>query len=210
MLQFITNTHCEVSPKDQILQAIEGGCRWIQIRLKDTSDDEIKDLFFSIRDKAKETLTTVIINDRVELAKQLGAEGVAGVHLGKTDMDPSKARLFLGPEAIIGVTANTIDDIEAVKGLDIDYIGVGPFAFTETKKNLAPVLGLEGMEKLMKEKTEKHIEIPCVAVGGIKESDIVPLLNIGVNGIAVSGSIARAKDIKEKVRKILSLLPIDE
>lgn len=210
MLQFITNTNCHRSPKDQIIEAIDGGCRWIQIRMKDASDQEIKDLFFSIRDKAKETMTTVIINDCVELAKELGPEGVAGVHLGRKDMSPYDARLKMGPQAIIGVTANTFEEIDEVRKLDIDYIGIGPFAETKTKENLAPVLGLEGIAAIMSKVKENNIEIPCVAVGGIKLEDVKSLLAAGVNGIAVSGAIAAAENEVETVKSFISELPMNE
>ena len=209
MLQFITNEKSAVSPLDQIRDVIEGGCRWIQIRLKDASDEEIKKLFFDIRDKAKETLTTIIINDRVELAKTLGPEGVAGVHVGNEDMPAAEARALLGPEAIIGVTAHSYSEVESFKGLDIDYIGVGPFAQTSTKDNLAPILGLEGMAEIMIRAKEDKLGIPIVGVGGIKLEDVKSLLEIGVNGIAVSGAIANSSSIKDKTKSFLSELPID-
>lgn len=195
MLQFITNTKSNASVVDQIHEAIEGGCRWIQIRMKDASDEEIKKIFFEIRDKAKETETIIILNDRVELAKELGEEGVAGVHLGKMDMAPAKARLFLGPQAIIGVTVNTKEDLVALKGLDIDYVGMGPFAHTETKENLAPVLGLEGIKALCEFMDEEKMETARVAVGGITLEDVDSLVEAGVNGIAVSGAIANSEKI---------------
>ena len=210
MLQFITNEESKVSPERQILDAIEGGCRWVQIRLKNASDEEIRKIFFEIRDKAKETLTTIIINDRVELAKSLGEEGVAGVHLGREDMPASEARLKLGPDAIIGVTAHSFEEAEQFKGLDVDYIGVGPYAFTTTKKDLAPVLGLEGMAEIMLRAKDIRLGIPVVAVGGVKLEDIKPLLEVGVNGIAVSGAIANAENISEEVRRFIAELPMDE
>lgn len=210
MLQFITNENSAVSPTKQILDAIEGGCRWVQIRLKDASDDEIKRIFFEIRDKAKETLTTVIINDRVALVKELGSEGVAGVHLGLEDMPAAEARVQLGPDAIIGVTAHNYDEAATYKGLDIDYIGIGPFAATDTKKNLAPILGLEGITEIILRIKDLGMETPLVAVGGIKLDDVKPLLEVGANGIAVSGAIANADDIREATRSFLAELPIDE
>lgn len=210
MLQFITSETAAFSPARQILEAIDGGCRWVQIRLKKASDEEIKKLFLDIRDKAKETLTTIIINDRVELAKSLGEEGVAGVHLGKTDMNPAMARELLGPEAIIGVTAHSFDELMAYKGLDVDYVGVGPFAHTETKTDLAPLLGLEGMADIAVRAKEAKIELPLVAVGGIRLEDVQPLLAVGVNGIAVSGAIANSSDVTAETRKFLKELPIDE
>lgn len=191
----------------QILDVIEGGCRWVQIRMKEASDDDIRAVFHAIREKARETETIVIINDRVHLARELGPEGVAGVHIGKSDMLPIKAREFLGPQAIIGVTANTFDDILAVRSLDIDYIGMGPYADTRTKENLAPILGLDGIAQLCVRMDEESIEIARVAVGGIKETDVAPLLKAGVNGVAVSGAIANADDIAEATRRFISLTP---
>ena len=209
MLQFITNERSVVSPSNQILEVIEGGCRWVQIRLKDASDEEITNLFHEIRDKAKETLTTIIINDRVELAKTLGPEGVAGVHLGLEDMFPAQARTIMGPEAIIGVTAHSFDEAASYKGLDIDYIGVGPYAFTNTKKNLSSILGLEGIAEIMLRLKDISIDVPIVAVGGITVDDVKGLLDVGVNGIAVSGAIANSENIRETTALFLKNLPID-
>lgn len=210
MLQFITNEKSNVAPAKQIINAIEGGCRWVQIRLKNASDEDIRKLFHEIRDKAKETLTTVIIDDRVELAKSLAGEGVAGVHLGWADMPASEAREKLGPDAIIGVTAHSIDEALSYKGLDIDYIGIGPYAFTETKENLAPVLGLEGLITLVGQIRASEMDFPIVAIGGIQLSDVPMILQAGVNGIAISGAIANAGDIAEETRKFLAELPMDE
>jgi len=145
MLQFITNTEAGASPAEQIKGAIAGGCRWVQIRMKEASDEDIEKVVAEIKPLCIETETFLILDDRVELAKKLD---VGGVHLGKNDMLPSKARMLLGPAAVIGVTANTIDDIIAVISLDIDYIGMGPFAYTNTKKNLSPMLGAEGIRSL--------------------------------------------------------------
>lgn len=207
MLQFITNTDCKVPVKDQIFAVIEGGCRWVQIRMKDASDDEIKSVVNEIMPTCIEKEVFLILNDRVELAKELN---VGGVHLGREDMPPSKARMILGPAAVIGVTANTYSDIIAVSALDIDYYGIGPFRHTTTKKNLSPVLGIDGIRKICYEMEENHIEIPRVAVGGIGYDDILPLLEAGVNGMAVSGAIANASDIAAETKRFISLLPTHE
>ena len=201
MLQYITNTSCQHSVAEQVKAVLEGGCRWIQIRMKDASDEEIRKVYEEIKPMCAEKEAFIVINDRVHLAKELEA---SGVHLGKTDMLPSKARLELGPSAIIGVTANTFDDILAVRGLDIDYIGIGPFEFTETKKTLAPKLGIEGIKGLCRRMDDDGIEIARVAVGGIKSDDIEALIEAGVNGVAVSGAIAFADDMAEATRRILA------
>ena len=203
MLQFITNTDCATPVVDQIAGVLEGGCRWIQIRMKDASDDEIRNVYEAVKPKCAEKDAFIIINDRVELAKELGA---SGVHLGKTDMVPSKARMILGPSAVIGVTANTIDDIIAVRSLDVDYIGIGPFAMTGTKKNLAPVLGLDGLKTIDSQMKEKNIEIAHVAVGGITLGDVREIMQTGMNGIAVSGAIAKSDNIALTTGKFIDQL----
>lgn len=204
MLQYITNTDCKVPVTDQIFAVIEGGCKWIQIRMKDATDDEIRKVVEAVKPTCEKKEVFLLLNDRVELAKELN---VGGVHLGKEDMPCSKARMILGPAAVIGVTANTFADILAVSNLDIDYYGLGPFAATTTKKNLAPVLGLEGMRKLCYEMEEKQINIAHVAVGGITLDDVLPLIEAGVNGIAVSGAIAFAPNIVKETEKFIKALP---
>lgn len=210
MLQFITNEHSAVSPSRQILEAIDGGCRWVQIRMKEASDEDIRNIFFEIRDRAKETMTTIIIDDRVELARSLAADGVAGVHIGRDDMPPSEAREKLGPDAIIGVTAHSFDEVKVFKGLDVDYIGVGPYAPTDTKEKLAPILGLEGIAEIVALARDFGMEFPIVAVGGIRIEDVKPLLEVGANGVAVSGAIANSEDIKAATAGFIGQLPINE
>ena len=171
--------------------------------MKDASDEEITKVIEEIKPLCIETETFLILDDRVELAKTLD---VGGVHLGKEDMLPSKARMILGPAAVIGVTANTIDDVKAVRSLDIDYIGIGPFAQTSTKKNLSPILGIEGIKSICTHMNDLEINISHVAVGGIKREDVAALMEAGVNGIAVSGAIANAPDIIKATEDFLETL----
>lgn len=204
MLQYITNTSCRVPVADQILAVIEGGCRWVQIRMKDAPDDEIRKVVEAVKPTCEQKQVFLLLDDRVELAKEVN---VGGVHLGKDDMPCSKARMILGPAAVIGVTANTFADVIAVSNLDIDYYGLGPFAHTDTKKNLAPVLGIDGIRDLCYGMATNNIEIPRVAVGGITADDVLPLIEAGANGVAVSGAIAFAKDIVKETERFMSLLP---
>lgn len=208
MLQFITNPKSKNPVVDQIFAVIEAGGRWIQIRMKDASDDEIRKVVEAVKPKCEETGSFLILNDRVELAKEIN---VGGVHLGKEDMPASKARMLLGPAAVIGVTANTFADIAAVSQLDIDYFGIGPYAQTQTKENLSPILlGLEGIRDICYEMEKKEINKAHVAVGGIKLDDVLPLLEAGVNGIAVSSAIADADDMIKATKDFLNLLPHTE
>ncbi len=204
MLQYITNTQCDKSIPDQVKAVLEGGCRWIQLRMKGASQEELLAMAKEVKALTDPKEAFLIINDSVDVCRDANA---TGVHLGKMDTPPSKARMELGPLAVIGVTANTFDDIKAVRSLDIDYIGMGPYSDTKTKENLAPVLGLAGISELCNQMKEAEINIAHVAVGGIKLEDVQPLLQAGVDGIAVSGAIAFADDMVEATRKFCAMLP---
>lgn len=191
MLQFITNNSDKYSIAEEVQMALEGGCRWIQLRMKGASDEEVMETAAQLIEMCRENNAFLIVDDRVNVVNELK---VSGVHLGKEDMDPIEAREVLGPDAIIGVTANTAADIIKYKGKDIDYIGLGPFRHTTTKEKLAPILGLEGYREIVKDVREAGIEFPIVAIGGITLEDVEPLMKTGVNGIAVSGAIINAED----------------
>lgn len=191
MLQFITHPSERYSIAEEVQMAIEGGCRWIQLRMKDASDEEVREVAQELIPMCRETDTFLIIDDRVELVNELR---VSGVHLGKEDMDPLEARELLGPHAIIGVTANTADDIIRFKGKDVDYVGLGPVRFTTTKKKLAPELGYEGVREVIAAVRAAGVELPVVAIGGVTADDVDPLLAAGVSGVAVSGAIINAQD----------------
>jgi len=186
--------------------AIEGGCKWIQLRMKDAAYDEMKSTALEIIPMCRENDIILVIDDNVELVNELR---VHGVHLGKNDMDPRKAREILGPHAIIGVTANTADDILSFRGIDVDYVGVGPFRHTTTKKNLAPVIGLDGYKDIVAKVTAAGNKLPLVAIGGITLEDVTGIMATGVQGIAVSGSIINAPDPVRYTTQLLNALNPD-
>jgi thiamine-phosphate pyrophosphorylase len=190
MLQFITDGATVEEIVRQSELAIKGGCRWIQVRMKDADDESVRRVVEAIRPLTLQTGTTLILDDRVELVRQLGVDGV---HLGKEDMVPAEARKILGDKAIIGSTANTIDDVVRLDEQPINYFGIGPFRFTSTKKRLAPTLGLEGYKAIMSEMRSRGISLPVVAIGGITIDDVSQILATGVNGVAISGAIAHAE-----------------
>ncbi len=191
MLQFITHPSEKYTIAEEVKMAIDGGCQWIQLRMKDATNEEVKATALEIIPMCKEKDVILVIDDRVELTKELL---VHGVHLGKEDMPPAEAREYLGAGAIIGATANTAADIIALRKTDIDYIGLGPFRYTTTKSKLSPVLGLDGYRSIVKEVREAGIDIPIVAIGGITIDDIEDIMLTGVNGIALSGEIINAED----------------
>lgn len=188
-VQFITHSTPDLSYEESALEALRGGCKWIQLRMKGAADSEVEPIAVRLLEACRNAQATFIIDDRVELAKRIQADGV---HLGKEDMPVAEARELLGHEFIIGGTANTLEDIRQLKRSSVDYIGCGPFRFTTTKEKLAPTLGLEGYRNIMNTLREEHIRIPVCAIGGITLDDVVPLLETGVQGIAVSGAIVRS------------------
>ena len=203
MVQFITHFTGQYTYEDSVHIALEGGCRWIQLRMKDADDEHLYPVALRTQKLCLEYGATFIIDDHVALVKLIHADGV---HLGKLDMPISEARSILGNDFIIGGTANTFEDVKAHYEAGADYIGCGPFRYTTTKSNLSPILGLEGYHRIVSRMKEAHIDIPLVAIGGITEADIPELMQTGINGIALSGSILRAKNPIEEMKKIIKLI----
>ena len=183
-VQFITHTTSTISYEESALLALQGGCKWIQLRMKDATDEEVEP----------------IANRLLDLCKRIKADGV---HLGKNDMPINEARELLGHEFIIGGTANTFDDIRQLKRLSADYIGCGPFRFTTTKEKLSPIIGLDGYRVIAEQMKAEELHIPVCAIGGIEIDDVMPILHTGIQGIAVSGAILRADNPAEMMRKFL-------
>ena len=200
MVQFISHYTEKYSYLDSIQLALEGGCRWIQLRMKDASDIELLETAQQAFSLCKQYDATFIIDDNVQIAKQIGADGV---HLGKNDMPINEARKILGPNAIIGGTANTFEDISAHVAAGANYIGCGPFRFTSTKKNLSPILGLEGYNNLISACKKANFTLPIVAIGGITIDDIPAIMGTGVSGIAISSEVLRATNPIEKMQQII-------
>lgn len=201
-LQFITHFTDTYSYYDAARMALEGGCRWIQLRMKDASLEEVEQEALRIQSLCRQHGATFIIDDHVELVKKLHADGV---HLGKKDMPVAEARRILGKDFIIGGTANTFEDVKMHYEAGADYIGCGPFRFTTTKKNLSPVLGLEGYRSIVRRMKEAGIHLPVVAIGGITFEDIPAIMETGVTGVALSGTILRAADPVAETQRIVNL-----
>lgn len=202
-LQFISHQNEKLDYLDGIREALAGGCKWIQLRMKGATDDEVRPIALQVKEWCREQQATFLIDDRVALVKELQ---INGVHLGKNDMPIAEARKILGDGFIIGGTANTFEDVKAHYEAGADYIGCGPFRFTTTKEKLSPILGLEGYKDIIQKMKEESIDIPLVAIGGITKEDIPEIMKTGVNGIALSGCILHAENPAEETREILALL----
>ena len=197
-LHFITmEGHC-VPHVQQVLLACQAGVKWIQLRIKQGSKDEMRCMAKEARRICSQHRARLIINDHLDIALECGADGL---HLGQQDMPLAEARKR-GSHLIIGGTANTPEQALDMAGQGADYIGAGPFRFTATKKNLSPILGFSGMEAILERLDRERVPQPVVAVGGIRLEDLEKLLALPLHGIAISGAIARAAAPGEVVEKI--------
>ena len=183
-VQFITHFTETLSYLDSVRIALEGGCRWIQLRMKDAPEDEVRAAAGKALPLCRQYGAVLILDDRVELVRECGADGV---HLGLTDMQ----------------------DIRMHAASGADYIGCGPFRFTTTKDpaRLAPTLGLEGYRSLMDGMRREGLALPVVGIGigGVTAEDMPALAEAGLSGIALSGSILRAEDPVAEMRRVMDI-----
>lgn len=203
MIQFITHSNSRYGYVEGARLALEGGCRWIQLRMKDAEEAEFLSAAKQIAAMCKEYGAIFLLDDHVEWVEQTGADGV---HLGKNDMPVDEARKILGADRIIGGTANTFEDVERLWRQGANYIGCGPYRFTTTKKNLSPVLGLEGYRRIIGLMNEHGINLPVVAIGGILQPDIKDVMATGISGIAVSGAVLNAENPAEEMKRFVDSL----
>lgn len=201
-VQFITHHTDTISYLDSVRIALAGGCRWVQLRMKEAPEEEAEAVAREALALCRAAGALLVVDDRVELARRIGADGV---HLGLGDMPADEARRLLGPSFRIGGTANTFEEVRLQVSRGVDYIGCGPFRHTTTKQRLAPVLGLEGYLSILERMRTEGIRRPLVAIGGVGAEDIPLLRRLGVSGIALSGSILRAPDPVAEMRRVMEL-----
>lgn len=203
MLQFITHKNERYDEISGTRAVLEGGCRWVQLRMKGASDEEFLRVGHEVGRLCRSFGATFLLDDRVDLVATLGADGV---HVGKHDMPVADARRLLGPGKIVGATANTFDDIRQAAAAGADYIGLGPFRFTTTKQGLSPILGLEGYRAILTQCRREGITLPVVAIGGITSADVAELLDTGAAGIALSGALLGADHPATETHKIIDII----
>lgn len=203
MLQFISHYTDKIGYLDSIRLALDGGCRWVQLRVKNATVEELRPMALEALRMCREAGATFIIDDHVELVKEIGADGV---HVGKNDMPVAEARRILGPDFIIGGTANTFEDVKMHYEAGANYIGCGPYRFTTTKEKLSPVLGLDGYREVVAQMRLHGVDLPIVAIGGITAEDIPEIMETGVTGIALSGTVLRAADPVAEMKRLIEMV----
>jgi thiamine-phosphate pyrophosphorylase len=200
-IQYISQGATPAEHLRHIQQVLDAGCDWIQLRYKKPVDAAFVAVAEEVKKACERYRATFILNDQVQLARELEADGV---HLGLSDMPVAEARKIVGNK-IIGGTANTLEDVLQRVAENCNYIGLGPFRFTSTKENLSPVLGLEGYQRIQTELAAQNISLPIYAIGGIATEDVAALLQTGVHGIAVSGLVTNYPDKKGLLHQLNNL-----
>jgi thiamine-phosphate pyrophosphorylase len=166
--------------------AVHGGATVVQLREKDCSTRDFIEQALTIKEFVKDRGVPLIINDRVDVAQAVKADGV---HLGQTDMPLGMAKKILGDSMIIGISAESQQDaVEAEKG-GADYLGVSPIYATPTKTDTAPPLGLEGLREI-----RKVVRLPLVGIGGLNRDNAAEVIRSGADGVAVVSAIVAADD----------------
>jgi thiamine-phosphate pyrophosphorylase len=183
--------------------ALEAGCKWVQLRIKNMPHDLILKYATEANKICNQYGAKLIVNDHPGIALEAGAHGI---HLGLEDMPIAKARAIVGKKMIIGGTANTFQHIEQRAAEGVDYIGLGPYRFTHTKQNLKPILGLQGYKNILQQTHAAGIDIPIIAVGGILLDDIDTIMQTGVYGIAASSALTFSKNRKQLVKQMYQQL----
>jgi thiamine-phosphate pyrophosphorylase len=172
--------------RDIILQAAQGGADYVQLREKDISTRLFVEEARSVKKILEPFRVPLIINDRIDVALACGADGV---HIGQEDMPYAEARQQMGSGAIIGVSVETWQDVEACEKLDVDYIGVSPVFATPTKTDTKEPWGMEGLKKI--KSFSRHA---LVAIGGINVSNAAEIMRAGADCLAVVSAICSADE----------------
>lgn len=191
-IQYISNGTTADEQLQNIQHALSVGCKWIQLRWKNVGKASFIPVALKVKELCKEHQATFIINDYVEWAKEIDADGI---HIGLDDTKAIEARAILGLNKIIGGTANTFEHVIQRIEEGCDYIGLGPLRFTTTKDKLSPILGMEGYKEIIDKLSERNLHPKIYAIGGITEEDVKPLNSIGIYGVAASGMINNLKNI---------------
>ncbi|ETZ21600.1 thiamine phosphate synthase [Pedobacter sp. V48] len=204
-LHYISQETEHTSHLDAINKTLIAGAKWIQLRVKNKPEDVILELAIKTNALCKAYGARLIVNDHPLIALKAGAYGL---HLGLTDMAIGEARSIVGERMTIGGTANTFEHIKQRVAEGVDYIGLGPYRFTNTKQNLSPIIGLEGYETIMEQVSIAGITTPIIAIGGIELNDISLIMTTGVHGVALSGALTNANDPAAELAKMYSALKV--
>ncbi|HNI09989.1 MAG TPA: thiamine phosphate synthase [bacterium] len=182
-------------------EAIQGGVTFVQLRAKTLSVNAMIALGRTIHQVTYSKNIPLIINDRIEVAAAIGAEGI---HLGQEDITVGAARKILGDSAIIGISTHTQQEAQTAESAGADYIGVGTVFPTASKKDIVGIIGTTGLKQI-----RDLVKLPVVAIGGINQNNVKEVLACGVDGIAVISAIGLSVNPRETTRALKNLLTVN-
>lgn len=181
-----------------VLDAVRGGVTMVQLREKDCATKEFVELGCRLKAALAPYGVPLIINDRVDVALACGADGV---HIGQSDMPYAIARRLMGPDAIIGLSVESMEQVLEANLMDVDYIGVSPVFGTPTKTDTAAPFGLDGLREAV-----RLSEHPAVAIGGMNARMAAPVMECGADGIAVVSAIVGAESPYEAAHGLYEIV----
>lgn len=194
-LCFVTDAHAPLPVPDQAERAARGGAGWVQLRHKGLGDAAFAELARAVAGRLAPLGVGLIVNDRVEAARGLGARGV---HIGQSDGDPAAVRARIGPDMALGLSVEHEDHLAAIPRGCVTYLGVGPVHATASKPDHAPPIGFGGLARIA-----AAAGLPCMAIGGLTAADVARVHAAGCEGVAVVSAISRAPDPQAAARAFL-------
>jgi thiamine-phosphate pyrophosphorylase len=203
----ITQESAEYSHEELARRACASGVRWVQLRMKNCDYTHWVRTAQAVKRICDEYSARLTVNDNVLVAREVGAHGV---HLGPQDMDVADARRILGPHVIIGASVNSTEDLARLRGKPLDYLGIGPFRETQTKKDHRPVLGEEGLRSLVRSIRAEYSAMPLYVIGGICPEDVPVIFQNPVQGLALASSLNFAKDVRARVQEFIEAMTVYE
>ena len=186
------------STADIVRAAVAGGATCVQLREKNCGTREFMAEARTVRAILAGTGVPLVINDRVDVALAVGADGV---HLGQSDMPIADARRLTGPDMLIGVSAECVEDAVRAEAEGADYVGVSPVFSTPTKTDTAPPLGLPGVAAI-----RAAVSLPLVGIGGIGPANAAEVIRAGCDGVAVVSAIVSAADPEKAAAELLTII----
>ena len=178
--------------------AVQNGVTLVQLRAPEWKKRQWMEAARRLKSLLAPTGVKLIINDQVDVALAIDADGV---HVGQSDMAPQDVRRLLGPEKIIGLSISSLEECRPEDLACVDYLGIGPIWPTSSKPDAAPALGLDGLRAVV-----DQTKMPNVAIGGIKSHNIQACLEHGADGIAIISAICGQKDVAQATKTLLSYL----
>jgi thiamine-phosphate pyrophosphorylase len=175
--------------------ALEGGARFLQFREKEMTTRELVETAAELRRLTREYGATLVVNDRVDVAPAAEADGV---HVGESDLPVAEARRLLGPGAMIGASAATVESARAAEAAGADYLGVGPVFPTGSKPDAGEAIGLTCLAEI-----KAAVSIPVLGIGGIDAGNVAEVMRAGADGVAVIAAVSEAEDMVAATAELL-------